>query len=151
MSAAQTIAALQAPTAPIGTIDFEKGHLDAPLLAAFNARQKALAEIEQVGSFYCADDRAPEKVAIFDTLENSIPKMPCRTAKGLMAKLWIALAHSGPFCSTDEIRCESDSIRRADFGECEAFAERMDFDQQVIFHAIRDIRQWLQAQQRRAA
>lgn len=143
MSAAQTIAALQSATAPLGTIDFKKGDLDAPLLASWNARQKALAEIEAVASFYKADEAAPAKVAVFDMLENSIPKMPARTAKGLMAKLWLALAHSGPVCSTDELRAESDAIRRADFGEVMAFADRLDFDQQIIFHAIRDIRQFL--------
>jgi hypothetical protein len=87
---------------------------------------------------------------VFDTLENSIPKMPCLTAKGLMAKLWIALAHSGPVCRTDEIMCEADSIRRADFDEVAAFEDRLDFDQQIIFLAIRDIRSWLQAKERAA-
>ncbi len=131
----------------MGTIAYEKGDIDAPLLAAWNERQKALAAIETIGRFYDGDTVAPSKMIVFDMLENSIPKMPARTAKGLMAKLWIALAHSGPVCRSEELMAESDSIRRADFAEVESFAERMDFDQQVIFQAIRDIRRFLNIEQ----
>lgn len=138
------LASLKAPTKPVGAIDFEKGEPDAALLAAWNHRQLLVNEIERVCRFYDADDHCPGKLAAFDLLENSIPKMPAMSVKGLLAKLWIALDHRGPVIRTDEARVESDAIRRADFGEVEAFAERLDFDQQIIFGAIRDLRYWLQ-------
>lgn len=141
MSAALTIRSLGA-VAPVGQIDFPTDSPDAGLLAAFNQRLQLLAEMESVCRYYDASDETPAKMIVFDALENSIPKMPARTPQGVMAKLWIALAHTGPFCANDEIRAESDTIRRCDFEEVEAFEERLDFDQQIIFRAIRDIRGW---------
>lgn len=35
------------------------------------------------------------------------------------------------------------TIRRADFEEVEAFERDLDFDQGVIFRAIRDLRGWI--------
>ena len=59
------------------------------------------------------------------------------------------MAHVGPVCHHDEQRTEADIIRRADFDEVEAFEDRLDFDQEVIFRAIRDLRYWLKFEQER--
>jgi hypothetical protein len=119
-------------------------HPDAFIVAAWNKRQEALAALEARGTFYDADDHSPKEMEAFDTLENGIPLLPALTAYGLIAKLWVSMTHRGPYCSTAEIRAEQDTIRRADYAEVEALLDRLDFDQQATFRAIRDLTHWLQ-------
>ncbi|MDP9424026.1 MAG: hypothetical protein M3Q19_14555 [Pseudomonadota bacterium] len=138
---------LKAAPAPLGIFEVEKGDPDSALLAAWNKRQHILSEIEAIGRFYDADDNCPEKMVVFDALESTIPKMPALTARGLLAKLWVTLAHYGGFVTDEETRAESDTIRRADFDAVEAFEDRLDFEQGALFRAIRDLRYWLQFEQ----
>lgn len=146
-AAAQTIAALRSAPAPVGLFEIEEGCPDKALLTCWNHRQQLLAVIETAGRFYDADITCPGKSEAFDLLESSIPKMPALTVQGVIAKLWIALAHTGPHCSNEIIRAESDTIRRADFAEVEAFEDRLDFEQEAIFQTIRDLRHWLKFEQ----
>lgn len=141
------IDSLKASLAPMGTVEIATNDPDVALLRSWNERQRILAEIEAHGRYYDGDNNCPAKMHAFEIFENAIPKMQALTAKGLLAKLWIALEHRGPHITTDELRAESDAVRRADFEEVEGFAERFDFDQSVIFEAIKNIRYWLQFEQ----
>lgn len=131
----------------MGTVEISNDDPDRALLTAWNKRQSLLAEIEAAGRFYDAETVAPAKAMAFDVMETAIPKMPALTARGLMAKLWVAFAHYGAQVTNDVARAESDAIRRADFEEVEAFEDRLDFEQEALFRAIRDIRHWLQFEQ----
>lgn len=138
---------LKAAPTPLGTFEASHDDPDFALLLAWNERQRLLAKIEAVGRFYDADDNAPTESAAFDTLDGAIPKMPALTARGLLAKLWITLARYGGKVTSEEERAESDTIRRADFDAVEAFEDRLDFEQEALFRAIRDVRYWLQFEQ----
>lgn len=111
---------------------------DARLIAAWNLRQRALADIEANGTFFSAESHSPGMTALFDQAEMILHDGTAKTPRGVLAKLWVALSHMGDGF-TEENAIRGDAIRRADFNEVAAFADQLDFGAETTFGAIRDL------------
>jgi hypothetical protein len=149
VSAAQTIAALNAPFVPSPRIF--KGDKDDNAVKAWNKRQASLSAIEANGTFFGAEGTSPEQAELFDTMEEAFRFVPAQTVQGILAKLWVALAHFGPppiNCKDEarrgEVQAEHDAVRRGDFDEVSTFIGGWDFGEEVLFSAIRDLERWTQ-------
>jgi hypothetical protein len=112
---------------------------DTGLLKAWNERQTALAKIEKRGSFYLSEYHSAELTEEFDAAEMKVVNIEAATPRGLLCKLWVALAHSGGPVSGPEGRAQFDAIRRADYAEVTSFACELNFDSQCIWRVIQSL------------
>lgn len=117
---------------------------DARLIAAWNLRQRTLADIEAKGTFFSAVHHSPAMAALFDHAEMIVHEATANTPRGVLAKLWVALSHMGDGF-TEERTLQHEAIRRADFNEVAAFADDLDFDADTTFGAIRDLTRIVEA------
>ena len=85
---------------------------DGAILAAWNVRQFALAEIEARGTFQKAEENAPDLAAIFDEADTRISEATAHTLPGLLAKAWVAWSYVGTAYTEQDARLH-DLIRRA--------------------------------------
>ena len=135
MSAAEQIAALRTAYAIPARVF--AGEDKDPAVALWNRRQGALAAIELQCRFYSASEAQIELLAeAEDALDDTTP---AQSLQGVLAKMWVALSHSGGAVKCENDRAESDAIRRADTAEVAAFIKNWDAEAQYLFSAICDL------------
>ena len=127
------------PPVAATTVAVSPHNPDCELLEAWNRRQTALAVIESRGRFYGTDRHSPAEGDAHNDAEMGVYNLPAKTLHGVLAKLWVGLAHLGGQIVNEEGRARSDTVRRADLPEVETFARDFDFGEELVFQAIRDL------------
>ncbi len=115
-----------------------QAHGDTAILAAWEARQAALARIEKRGTFFDAEDHSPADVEIYDAADELIGKATATTPRGLLAQAWVALAYAQDSFSLTNQR-QNALIRRADY-EALAADKKLDWEPRTILALIRSLR-----------
>jgi len=117
-----------------------EGDPDAALVAAWNDRQRSLSAMEERGSFFSYESHSQAEGDAFDVAEDAVAKLPAKTARGILAKAWVSLSHTGDGFSEANMQT-SDTVRRADFAEVRAIKEAgdLDYHQDVLVSLIGDL------------
>lgn len=116
-------------------IELEPGAPDFEIIADWNLRQRALAQIEARGPFKWSHCHSPHEIAAFDAAETRIIGARAVTLQGVLAQLWVAFSHVGSVESEDD-RVVHDAIRRADIDDVRCFMEDADFEFEAVFSGI---------------
>lgn len=129
-----------APVLSYGIMPEIKGDPDAAIIAAWNLRQTSLATMEARGSFFSYESHSQAEGDTFDAAEEAVFKLHAATPRGILAKAWVSLSHTGDGF-TEVNATNADSVRRADFGDVRAIMEAGDFDyhQDVLASLIGDL------------
>jgi hypothetical protein len=111
---------------------------DGEILAAWEVRQEAIAQIMKRGADFDAEDHSPELVKIFDDADRRITAAVASTARGALAQAWVHWSYVGDEFTPNNSRV-GDLIRSADFAALDA-EKGLDWEHVTMRQLVRSLR-----------